>query len=354
MSPPRNTRNTLSPPPPPQHSHSFAVHASHPQAKGFSRAYLPLLPALLSTLSLLLTPQPIAADTVSFPEPSRIEALADSLYACGEFDAAALEYKRALYYSGLTPDLYLDSSGTLVRSDSPVSLRVFEGVADSIMTRLKLSVSLYRNGERNEADSILYSIDGPVVRMVRAVILIEEADPYLAARQIDSSTCAALGAGAYRLRGWSYLEAKDFESAAREFGKAGDDSLARTLLETKLRLKNPSTARWLSLLPGLGETYAGRPLFGLWAFLVNAGDTYLVIANILAGRYVDAILAYSFLWQRFYSGSMTNADKFAKQWNEREYKKTLEPIRYDYGEKATFRLDLAALESLDTLAKNTR
>ncbi len=327
---------------------------------------------------------PEAFDVAPLPDPARTEALADSFYAYGEFDAAALEYKRALYYSGLAPFLYPDSSGRLRMSGNPVTpvtpvtpatpvplrgtsvsnneskevtpvtFTVVPLLEDSVMTLLKLAVSLYRNGERNEADSILYSIDGSVVRMVRAVILIGEEDPYLATRQIDSAVCSSLGAPAFRLRGWAYLEAKDFESAAHEFANAGDDSLALTLMETRPALKNPTAARWLSIIPGLGETYAGRPLFGFWALLVNAGDTYLVVSNLLAARYLDAVLAYSFLWQRFYTGSMANAERFARQWNERAYEKTLDPIRRDYGENEDLSLDLDALQSLYSLAQQRK
>lgn len=305
--------------------------------------------SIIAALLLTVLTQPRTYEQ-AFPDVASIEALADSLYAYGEYDAAALEYKRALYYSGVASYLYMDSAGGLVKSGLPVGFKVFEGVDDSLMTALKLALALYRNGETAESDSILYSMKGPVVNMARAVILIEEEDPYLAAFEIDSATCASLGAPAYRLRGWAYLEANDLGSAAQEFRKAGDGELAGEVESLKPRIKNPRTARWLSLLPGLGETYAGRPLFGLWAFLVNAGDTYLVISNVLAGRYVDAILAYTFLWQRFYSGSMANASRFAKEWNEREYAKVLVPLKGRYGEKEALSIDIKAIEMLDSLA----
>lgn len=306
--------------------------------------------SIIAALLLTVLTQPRTYEQ-AFPDVASIEALADSLYAYGEYDAAALEYKRALYYSGVASYLYMDSAGGLVKSGLPVGFKVFEGVDDSLMTALKLALALYRNGETAESDSILYSMKGPVVNMARAVILIEEEDPYLAAFEIDSATCASLGAPAYRLRGWAYLEANDFGSAAQEFGKAGDEGLAisvavLTKKSPQLKLKNPATARWLSLLPGLGEVYAGKPLFGLWAFLVNAGDTYLVISNILAGRYVDAILTYTFLWQRFYSGSMANASRFAYEWNDRRIAEVLDPIREKFNEAGDLSLDLKSLNEL--------
>lgn len=277
-------------------------------------ALLALLPALLPFFA-----------TTHEPDLTNIERLADSLYAYGSFDAAALEYKRSIYLSSF------DTTGSV----------------DSLLTRAKLALSLYRNGEQKEADAILYSLEGPMVRMARAVLLIEEGNPYLAARAVDSATCETFGAPAYRLRGWAYMEAHEFKKASEEFCKAGEDSLAVLVAElAEIKLKNPRTARLLSITPGLGEAYAGRPLFGLWALAVNAGGTYLIINAILKQRYVDALLVYTFLWQRFYAGSMANADRFAMDWNERAYKKTLDPIRERFGEREALRLDLAALARL--------
>lgn len=270
------------------------------------------------------------------PDIALIEDLADSLFVMGEFNSAALEYKRAEYL-----DIF----------DTSYS-------CDTIMLKTKLSLALYRNGEQNAADSILYDMDGPVVRMVRAVLLIEEDNPYLAARAVNAETRQALGAPAYRLRGWAYLEANDFASASEEFRLAGDTVLASTVaVLTKehktLRLKNPRTARWLSVvIPGLGEAYAGRPLFGLWALLVNAGDTYLIVNAIFKKNYVDALLVYTFLWQRFWAGSMANASRFAMEWNERKIAEILDPIRTDFDQADALRLDLTALNKLYELQQN--
>ncbi len=275
-------------------------------------------------MNALLALLPFFATTHE-PDLTNIERLADSLYAYGSFDAAALEYKRSIYLSSF------DTTGSV----------------DSLLTRAKLALSLYRNGEQKEADAILYSLEGPMVRMARAVLLIEEGNPYLAARAVDSATCETFGAPAYRLRGWAYMEAHEFKKASEEFCKAGEDSLAVLVAElVEIKLKNPKTARLLSIIPGLGEAYAGRPLFGLWALAVNAGDTYLIINAILKQRYVDALLVYTFLWQRFYAGSMANADRFASDWNERAYKDALDPIRERFGEREALSLDLAALARL--------
>ncbi len=287
---------------------------------------------LLALLALLPALLPFFATTHE-PDLTNIERLADSLYAYGSFDAAALEYKRSIYLSSF---------------DTTASV-------DSLLTRLKLSLALYRNNERNEADAILYSLEGPTVRMVRAVLLIEEGNPYLAARAVDSATCETFGAPAYRLRGWAYMEAHEFKKASEEFCKAGEDSLAVLVAElAEIKLKNPRTARLLSIIPGLGEAYVGRPLFALWALAINAGDTYLIINAILKQRYVDALLVYTFLWQRFYAGSMANADRFAHAYNERKIRKAADPIREEFDQTGDLRLDLDALNELYRITGKTR
>lgn len=295
------------------------------------------------SLILLILAAPGTDSTTCIPEISRIEALADTLYALGEFDAAALEYKRLIYYASQSQDTS-PFSDTL--PGSPQRL-------EETMWNIKLALSLYRNGELNEADSILYSLEGPMVRMVRAVLLIEEGNPYLAALAIDSATLEAFGVQAYRLRGWAYFQANDFWNAARQFGAAGDASLDSVVGElSSIRLKNPRTARWLSLIPGLGEAYAGKLLFGLWALTVNTGDTYLIVNALLEQRYLDALLLYTFLWQRFYAGSMSNASRFAHEWNERKLAEAMNPIREEFGQKRNLSLDLEALNDLYRISVN--
>ncbi|MBD3286330.1 hypothetical protein GF359_07265 [candidate division WOR-3 bacterium] len=281
-------------------------------------------------------------DTDEF-DLAKIEALADTLFSLGEYDAAALEYKRLLYYSTEMQGRYIDSvSGTP------------EGFCETFRG-LKLALALYRNGEFDEADSIIYELDGPTARIVRAVLLIEEDNPYLAALAIDSTTREVMGARAYKLRGWAYFEAHDFWNAAREFSKAGKDSLGLLVGDlSDVKLKNPRTARWLSLIPGWGETYAGKPLFGLWALLVNAGDTYLIVDGIIDKRYLDAFLVYTFLWQRFYAGSMTNASQFAYEWNERKLTEVMDPIREEFGESKDLTLDLQTLHELYRIESTVR
>ncbi|GEM_PF-1940815 len=325
----------------------------------------------LASSSLTLS---VKADSVYL---KKLEKTANNLYSIGEFAAAVLEYKRLLFILNWQDSLSRETDGkdssstttakpyltpapqensqeahlnkTAIRSSNFRKQRHTEQMN---FLKLKLALALYQNEEKSEADAILYELDDPVVRMVRAVILMREDNPFLAAREINSSTQSAIGTPAFRLRGWAYMQALQFERSATEFRKAGDLSLAEAAAELKnIRLKNPKTARWLSLLPGLGEAYAGRPFFGLWSFLVNAGDTYLIANAIIKRNYVDAVLTYMFLWQRFYSGSMANADRFAHEWNTAKIKQALEPIRGRWAEKEALRLDLQTLEHLYFLAK---
>jgi len=300
-----------------------------------------LIPWIL--LLLFLQPDSLEGTGIAEFDLVSVEQLADTLFSLGEFDAAALEYKRLIYYSRESQGAFLDSQ--------PGSPQDF----GKILWGVKLALALYRNGELAEADSIIYELEGPTVRMVRAVLLIEEDNPYLAALAVDSTTREVMGARAYKMRGWAYFEAHDFWNAAREFEKAGEDSLGLLVGElSDIKLKNPRTARLLSIIPGLGEAYAGRPLFGLWSLAVNAGDTYLIVDGILDKRFLDAFLVYTFLWQRFYAGSMANASQFAYQWNERKLAEVMNPIREQFGEKEDLTLDLETLNELYRIEHTSR
>lgn len=255
---------------------------------------------------------------LSFQE---IEKVADTFYSLREYDMAVLEYKRAVY---LAPSPFL---------------------------KIKLASALYQNKEKKEANEILSSMETPLARMVRGILLLREGSFHLALITIDSVTKKVFGAYAYRLRGWAYLKLKEFERAAKEFEKAGEDSLALFISKlSSLKFKNPYTAWFLSLLPGLGEIYAGKPIWGLWAFLVNAGTTYLMLSNLLTKHYLDAFLIYTFLWQRFYSGSQANAFRFAKEYNENKFLKTVSQIQEK--ENKDLSLDLKSLNKLYEISRN--
>ena len=92
------------------------------------------------------------------------------------------------------------------------------------------------------------------------------------------------------------------------------DSLLREAL--RFRWKSPETAKWLSTaLPGLGQTYAGSPLEGLYSLTLNASSVWLLVYFLTQGQIVDGLLA-SILLERFYFGNREKASQLAAKFDE--------------------------------------
>src|SRR4030042_120400 len=112
---------------------------------------------------------------------------------------------------------------------------------------------------------------------------------------------------------------REWNQARELLYEKNDTSLAMMIDRfTDQKLKNPRKAMFLSAFcPGAGETYAGDCKTGIKAFLVNVGSGLLLYNAINKKKYVDAVLIFNFLFQRFYFGSIFNAKRLALQYNEK-------------------------------------
>jgi hypothetical protein len=57
------------------------------------------------------------------------------------------------------------------------------------------------------------------------------------------------------------------------------------------------------------------------------------------------------LWQRFWAGSMTNASRFAMEYNVKKITEATDPIREDFNQTDALRLDLDALIELKKISE---
>lgn len=85
----------------------------------------------------------------------------------------------------------------------------------------------------------------------------------------------------------------------------------------KAKKKNPTTAAWLSILPGLGQVYAGNPKDGLNAFLLNGTLITATVFSIITQNYADVILVEAGLVVRFYRGNIYNAQMETIKYNKK-------------------------------------
>ncbi|HTA84328.1 MAG TPA: hypothetical protein VK783_15395 [Bacteroidia bacterium] len=83
--------------------------------------------------------------------------------------------------------------------------------------------------------------------------------------------------------------------------------------------KNPEKCRRLSsILPGLGETYAGYPFKGFTSFILNAGFLVFTGYNIYTGYYVTGVISGFFPFIKFHAGGKRLSAILADEHNEKE------------------------------------
>jgi len=231
--------------------------------------------------------------------------LADSLYANGCYDLARVEYERVFF------------------CDSAF-------FADSSRPRLNLAYCRLETddfGAREALDSL-----ARIWPELKPQILAFLARYYLKAGNYAAADEYASAAGEAKLTGYARLKDERLTEARDAFSEAREDGLAGAIDDFKARpRKSAFTASILSFLcPGSGELYAGNVRLGITDFLLNAGSGFLLYNALRQKQYVDAGLVLSFLINRFYFGSIRNAQRSAEQYNERKYRRWLEGIEKEY------------------------
>jgi len=231
--------------------------------------------------------------------------LADSLYARGYYDLARVEYERVFFYY---PDSFPDRVGV----------------------RLNLAVARLKTDEssgRETLDSLSRS-DPELIPQIQSILarFYLETNNFLAADEF------AAAAGDLRLQGLAQLKDGRLIESRAVFIESREDKLAAAVNEYLARpRKSAVTAAVLSFLcPGAGEIYGGNFRLGVMDLLLNAGSGFLLYNALRQRQYVDAGLVISFLINRFYFGSIHNAQKTAEDYNERKFKRWLAGIEAEY------------------------
>lgn len=84
------------------------------------------------------------------------------------------------------------------------------------------------------------------------------------------------------------------------------------------KYKNPYTAMYLSIFPGLGQLYAGNYKDSLNAFLLNSALIGVSFYSLYNLQFQDFILLESSPLLRFYTGNIVNAQKETIDWNKKQ------------------------------------
>jgi tetratricopeptide (TPR) repeat protein len=261
---------------------------------------------LLAVLVLLLAPWGIleAAD--------RVIALADGLYSAGSYEEAITEYERFVFFH---PSEELawharQRMGLCYRDEGR-----WDEAASSFREAAQEAPDAARriNSELAEVGVLLASGNFGDAEL-RLLMARSFEDPALLAGRDAVYLCVV------------YTLTARWEMAERELERPLPAILpsavadARTLVGKARARGSPSraTARVLStFLPGAGQAYAGDWGDAVNAFAVNVLSAALVVLAAIAGDYVEAVLVFSYFFERYYTANIEKAGKLAALRGER-------------------------------------
>jgi len=132
--------------------------------------------------------------------------------------------------------------------------------------------------------------------------------------------------------GWNYIFSDDWVKAHEIFSENNLDTALASLCKSVDHEKySVNFAKYSSyLIPGFGQFYTGEYISGALSLGWNILFGYLTINALIEDRIFDAIIIGNFLWLRFYSGNIQNAEKFAVQKNLKISNKALEYLQYNF------------------------
>lgn len=132
--------------------------------------------------------------------------------------------------------------------------------------------------------------------------------------------------------GWNYIFSDEWEKAFEVFNENRlDTTLAELCKTVDDEMYSVNFAKYSSyLIPGLGQFYTGEYVSGTLSLGWNILFGYLTINAFIEDRIFDGIIIGNFLWLRFYSGNIQNAEKFAIQKNLQISNKALDYLQYQY------------------------
>jgi TM2 domain-containing membrane protein YozV len=136
-------------------------------------------------------------------------------------------------------------------------------------------------------------------------------------------------------RGWAYIFNDEWDKASEFFGDISPGHELKELADKIEDQKYSVAFAKISsfIIPGAGQFYTGNYISGLISLGWNVLLGYITINSFIEGRYFDAVIVGNFLWLRFYSGNIQNAEKFAVKKNLEISNAALEYLQNQYNGK---------------------
>jgi hypothetical protein len=123
---------------------------------------------------------------------------------------------------------------------------------------------------------------------------------------------------------YSLLEIKEWERCKKELIKLCNSTDTAKISEIKqfpttYNYKDPEKCRRMSsVLPGLGEVYAGYPFKGITSFILNGGFLFFAGYNFYAGYYITGVVSGLYPFIKFHSGGKRLSAILADMHNTKE------------------------------------
>lgn len=233
-------------------------------------------------------------------------AVADSLFAAGNYELAAVEYERCVYLSesreATRTALERKAECFKLTGDFRRAADVMERYASSYGELQQIALCRYLDGCFMDAASavdrceMLHDTLGEDMLLLKLLALNEQS-------LYDSARAVGL------------------KLAATHLAATGDDisPLLDSIYGKKPRLKNETLGWYLSFFPGLGHAYAGEYGLGAAAFVMNAACLAFGVWQALEGCYITAYMGGAGLLSVTYPGAMRSATHYIRKAN---YKRT--------------------------------
>lgn len=233
-------------------------------------------------------------------------ALADSLYNHHHYDLAYIEYKRTFFF--------------------------YPELESNLQKRIKYAISLFHSDQYRDIREFHSMFDD--IPDLDPQFKVQMARCYLDSGYYYEASELLVQTNEKKLLGFTYLLDNRPYSAREVFASIEDkvivDQINSYLCKPKKSLR---TAVLLSLVcPGAGEIYAGNARLGIQDFLLNLGSGYLIYNAVKQKKYIDAVLVFSLLFNRFYLGSIQNAQESAAKTNEKSRQTWLSQMKNKYFE----------------------
>ncbi len=231
-------------------------------------------------------------------------SLADSLYEHTHYELARIEYLREFFFF---PEMKENQHKRLRYALSVCQVDPYNGIRE--LRYLK-----------SDFDTLTPDV---ITSMAKQYIILENyAEAWELLIQTEEKP----------LIGYTMMLDNRLSSAQALFIAMGKNDLAQEITSFQnMPRKSPGTAGVLSAIcPGAGEIYADNVHQGIKGFILSAGSGYLIYNAIKSKKYIDAVLIFNFLFQRFYMGSIHNARRSAVDANLKSREKWLERMKHTY------------------------